>query len=138
MRADALLDDDFQPSDMVWMEMKNNPVDIVIGPIESYEDQLFGYKTAYEGLVLIKDKAWTERLARFAEFVPELQRGLPVDDKYKAQTPGSNADLGAYEAVYYGGNANVGAKTIAINRPHDEAVQLAQDTRPSRQQYVDG
>ncbi|MDQ2702364.1 MAG: Zn-dependent hydrolase [Pseudomonadota bacterium] len=129
MRADALLDDDFRPSDMAWMDMKNNPVDIVIGPIESYEDQLFGYKTAYEGLVLIKDQAWTERLARFAEFLPELQRGLPVDDKYKAQKPGSNADLGAYEVVYYGGNANVGAKTIAINLPNDEHVQLAKGTR---------
>ena len=129
MRADALLSDDFQPSDMAWMDMKHNPVDVVIGPIESYEDQLFGYKTAYEGLVLIKDQDWSERLARFAAFLPELQRGLPVEAKYKAETPGSNADLGAYEAVYYGGNANVGAKTIAINLPNDEAVQLAKGTR---------
>jgi hypothetical protein len=129
MRADALLSDDFQPSDMAWMEMKNNPVDVVIGPIESYEDALFGYKTAYEGLVLVKDQEWSERLARFAAFLPELQRGLPVDDRYKAETPGSNADLGAYEAVYYGGNANVGAKTIAINLPNDEEVQLAKGTR---------
>ena len=129
MRADALLDDDFQPSDMAWMDMKHNAVDVVIGPIESYEDQLFGYKTAYEGLVLIKDQDWSERLARFAAYLPELQRGLPVDAKYKAETPGSNADLGAYEAVYYGGNANVGAKTIAINLPNDEEVQLAKGTR---------
>ena len=129
MRADALLDDDFQPSDMAWMDMKHNAVDVVIGPIESYEDQLFGYKTAYEGLVLIKDQDWSERLSRFAGYLPELQRGLPVDAKYKAETPGSNADLGAYEAVYYGGNANVGAKTIAINLPNDEEVQLAKGTR---------
>jgi len=129
MRADALLSDDFRPSDMAWMEMKHNPVDVVIGPIESYEDQLFGYKTAYEGLVLVKDQEWSARLARFAEFLPELQRGLPVDARYKAETPGSDADLGAYEAVYYGGNANVGAKTIAINLPNDEAVQLARGTR---------
>jgi len=129
MRADALLEDDFQPSDMAWMDMKHNAVDVVIGPIESYEDQLFGYKTAYEGLVLIKDQDWSERLSRFAGYLPELQRGLPVDAKYKAETPGSNADLGAYEAVYYGGNANVGAKTIAINLPNDEEVQLAKGTR---------
>src|SRR5690606_36520111 len=106
-----------------------NPVDVVIGPIESYEDQLFGYKTAYEGLVLIKDMEWSERLARFAGFLPELQRGLPVPEEYKAQMPGSNADLNAYTAVYYGGNANVGAKTIAINLPNDEEVQLAKGTR---------
>ncbi len=129
MRADALLDDDFQPSDMAWMDMKTNPVDIVIGPIETYEDQLFGYKASYEGMVLIKDKAWSDRLARFAAFLPELQRGLPVADKYKAETPGSDADLNAYEAVYYGGDANVGAKTIAINLPNDEQVQLKKGTR---------
>jgi len=129
MRADALLNDDFQASDMAWMDMRGNPVDVVIGPIESYEDQLFGYKTAYEGLVLIKDMEWSERLARFAGFLPELQRGLPVAEEYKAQMPGSNADLNAYTAVYYGGNANVGAKTIAINLPNDEEVQLAKGTR---------
>lgn len=129
MRADALLNDDFRPSDMAWMDMKTNPVDIVIGPIETYEDQLFGYKAAYEGLVLVKDTQWSEKLARFASFLPALQKGLPVDDKYKAEMPGSDADLNAYEVVYYGGNANVGAKTIAINLPNDEEVQLAKGTR---------
>ena len=129
MRADALLDDDFQPSDMAWMDLRGNPVDVVIGPIESYEDQMFGYKTAYEGLVLLKDMEWSERLARFAAFLPELQRGLPVPEAYKTQMPGSDADLNAYTAVYYGGNANVGAKTIAINLPNDEEVQLAKGTR---------
>jgi hypothetical protein len=129
MRADALLNDDFQASDMAWMDMKTNPVDIVIGPIESYEDQLLGIKAAYEGLVLIKDQEWSAKLARFAAFLPELQRGLPVPDKYKAQMPGTDADLNAYRAVHYGGNANVGAKTIAINLPNDEAVQLAKGTR---------
>ena len=129
LRAKALLDDDFQASDLAWMDMKSNPVDIVIGPIESYEDALFGYKTAYEGIVLVKDQEWSQRLARFAQFLPELQRGLPVPDKYKAQMPGSNADLNAYAAVYYGGDANVGAKTIAINLPNDEEVQLQKGTR---------
>jgi len=129
MRADALLSDDYQPSDLAWMDMKTNPVDIVIGPIETYEDQLFGYKAAYEGLVLVKDQAWSAKLARFAKFLPSLQQGLPVDAKYKAETPGSAADLNAYNAIYYGGNANVGAKTIAINLPNDEQVQLKKGTR---------
>jgi hypothetical protein len=129
MRADALLSDDYQPSDLAWMDMKTNPVDIVIGPIETYEDQLFGYKAAYEGLVLVKDQAWSAKLARFAQFLPSLQKGLPVDAKYKAETPGSAADLNAYNAIYYGGNANVGAKTIAINLPNDEQVQLKKGTR---------
>ncbi|WFO18649.1 hypothetical protein ATS73_011080 [Pseudoalteromonas sp. H100] len=74
LRADALQKDDFQVSDFAWMDMKNNPIDVVIGPIETYEDQLFGYRTAYESYVLIKDLKWSERLAKFAAFLPELQK----------------------------------------------------------------
>jgi hypothetical protein len=129
MRADALLSDDFRPSDLAWMDMKTNPVDIVIGPIETYEDQLFGYKASYEGLVLVKDQAWSAKLARFAQFLPSLQQGLPVPARYRAETPGTDADLNAYVAIFYGGNANVGAKTIAINLPNDEVVQLQKGTR---------
>ncbi len=129
LRAEALVSDNYRPSDMAWMDMKTNPVDIVIGPIETYEDQLFGYKAAYESYVLIKDQAWSQRLARFARYLPELQRELPVPEKYKAEKPGSDADLNAYFAVYYAGDANVGAKTIAINLPNDEKVQLEKGTR---------
>ena len=129
LRADALLSDDYQPSDFAWMAMKNNPVDIVIGPIETYEDQLYGYKASYESYVLIKDQAWSKKLARFAQYLPELQRGLPVPERYKAEQPGSDADLNAYFAIYYGGDANVGAKTIAINLPNDEQVQFKKGTR---------
>jgi hypothetical protein len=129
MRADALLTDDFQPSDMAWMDMKNNPIELVIGPIETYEDQLFGYRTAYESYVLIKDMAWSDRLARFAQYLPELQQGLPVPDEYKQEMPGSDADLNAYDVVYYAGHCNAGSKTIAINLPNDEEVQLAKGTR---------
>ena len=129
LRAAALLNDDYQPSDFAWMAMKKNPVDIVIGPIETYEDQLYGYKASYEAYVLIKDQAWSKRLARFAKYLPELQRELPVPDRYKAEQPGSDADLNAYFAIYYAGDANVGAKTIAINLPNDEQVQLQKGTR---------
>ena len=73
MRADALESDDYQPSDMAWLDMKENPIDIVIGPIETYEDQMFGAKATHEGFVLIKDMAWSERLARFAALLPSLQ-----------------------------------------------------------------
>ncbi|TBR36241.1 MULTISPECIES: dipeptidyl-peptidase 3 family protein [Dyella] len=129
LRADALLSDDYRPSDFAWMAMKKNPVDIVIGPIETYEDQLFGYKASYESYVLVKDQAWSAKLSRFVKYLPELQRELPVDAKYKAEKPGSDADLNAYFAVYYAGDANVGAKTIAINLPNDEEVQLKKGTR---------
>jgi len=129
MRASALETDDFQPSDMVWMDMKSNPIELVIGPIETYEDRLFGYRAAYEAYVLLKDLAWSERLARFARYLPELQTGLPVPDEYKQEMPGSDADLNAYDVVYYAGHSNAGSKTIAINLPNDEEVQLAKGTR---------
>ncbi|GAA64043.1 nudix hydrolase 3 [Pseudoalteromonas sp. BSi20311] len=129
LRADAIQNDDFQASDFAWMDMKNNPIDVVIGPIENYEDQLFGYRAAYESYVLIKDLKWSERLAKFAAFLPELQKGLPVDSKYKQEVPGSDADLNAYDVVYYAGHSNAGSKTIAINLPNDEQVQLEKGTR---------
>jgi len=129
MRADALVSDDFRPSDMAWMDMKDNRIDLVIGPIENYEDQLFAYRTAYEAYVLLKDMAWSEKLSKFAAFLPELQRGLPVEAKYKAEVPGTDSDLNAYDALYYAGHSNAGSKTIAINLPNDEEVQLAKGTR---------
>ena len=129
LRADALLSNDYYASDMAWMDMKTNPVELVIGPIETYEDQLFGYRAAFESYVLLKDMAWSERLAKFAQFLPELQKGLPVPAEYKAEMPGSDADLNAYDVIYYAGHSNAGSKTIAINLPNDERVQLAKGTR---------
>ena len=129
LRADALETDDYQPSDMAWLDMKDNPIDVIIGPIETYEDQMFGAKAAHEGFVLIKDMEWSERLARFAALLPSLQESLPVPGEYKAEMPGTDSDLNAYDAVYYAGDANAGAKTIAINLPNDEEVQLAKGTR---------
>lgn len=129
MRAEALKTDDYQASDMAWMDMKNNPIELVIGPIENYQDALYGYRSAFETFVLIKDQVWSERLARFTKYMPELQRGLPVDEAYKAEIPGSDADLNAYDLVYCAGDCNSGAKTIAINLPNDEEVQLTKGTR---------
>lgn len=129
MRAQALRTDEYQASDFAWMDMKNNPIDVVIGPIESYEDQLYGYRAAFESYVLIKDLAWSEKLAKYAQFLPELQKGLPVAKKYKAEVPGSDADLNAYDVIYYAGHSNAGSKTIAINLPNDEEVQLKKGTR---------
>lgn len=129
LRADALLSDDYLASDMAWMDMKTNPIELVIGPIESYEDQLFGYRAAFEAYVLIKDLAWSEKLAKYAAFLPELQQGLPVVEAYKAEVPGSDADLNAYDVIYYAGHSNAGSKTIAINLPNDERVQLEKGTR---------
>jgi hypothetical protein len=127
--ATALVTDQYRPSDMAWMDMKRNRLDIVLGPIESYEDELFGYKTAAEGFVLIKDLAWSQRLAKYAAMLPALQRGIPVPDAYKRERPGAGADLNAYDVVYVSGQANAGVKTIAINLPNDEVVQLQKGAR---------
>jgi hypothetical protein len=129
MRAAALLSDDYQPSDLAWMDMKSNPIDVVIGPIETYEDKLFGAKAAFESYVLIKDLEWSARLARYTDFLPALQEGLPVAAEYKAEVPGTDSDLNAYDVVYYAGDCNAGSKTIAINLPNDEQVQAQKGTR---------
>jgi uncharacterized LabA/DUF88 family protein len=129
MRADAFLSNNYQPSDFAWMDMTENDIDVVIGPIESYEDQLYGYRAGFESYVLIKDLAWSEKLAVYAQYLPELQRNLPVPAEYKAEVPGSGAQLNAYDVVYYAGHSNAGSKTIAINLPNDEQVQLQKGTR---------
>lgn len=129
LRAAALLTDSYQASDYAWMDMKTNPIELVYGPIETYEDQLFGYRAAFESYVLLKDLAWSEKLNKYASFLPELQQGLPVAAEYKAQMPGANADLNAYDVIYYAGHSNAGSKTIAINLPNDEQVQLEKGTR---------
>jgi len=129
LRADAFESNQYRHSDMAWMDVEGNAVDVVIGPIETYEDQLFGYRAAFEAFVLIKDQAWSERLSKFTQFLPQLQEGLPVSDEYKQEEPGREAELNTYDAVYYAGDANAGAKTIAINLPNDEQVQLEKGTR---------
>ena len=129
LRADALLTDDYRASDLAWMDMRDNPLDVVIGPIETYEDQLAGFKASHEAFVLVKDQEWSRRLAGYARLLPQLQAGLPVADAYKAETPGTDADLGAYDVVFVAGDANAGSKTIAINLPNDEAVQLEKGSR---------
>ncbi len=129
LRSQAMLTDDYQASDMAWLDMKDNNIDVVVGPIETYEDQLYGYKAAHECYVLLKDMEWSKRLAKYAEFLPQLQKDLPVPAAYKAEKPGRDTELNAYDVVYYAGDCNAGSKTIAINLPNDEEVQLKKGTR---------
>lgn len=129
LRADALLSDDYLASDLEWMDMKSNMIDFVVGPIENYEDKLYNYKAAHEAYVLIKDMEWSKRLAKFVSFLPELQENLPVAEEYKKESPGTDSDLNAYDVIYYAGDCNAGGKTIAINLPNDERVQLEKGTR---------
>lgn len=128
-RRQALQTDEYFESDMVWMDMKDSRLDFVFGPIENYEDALYGYKTAYEAFVLIKDEKWSADLARFTKMLPELQKQLPCDPKYKQEVPGTESDLNVYDVIYYAGDCNAGSKTIAINLPNDERVHLEKGTR---------
>jgi hypothetical protein len=129
LRADALLTDNYQPSDLAWMDMKDNNIDFVVGPIENYEDALYNYKAAHEAYILIKDLEWSQKLSRFAALLPALQQSLPVAPEYKTEVPGSDSDLGVYDAVYYAGDCNAGSKTIAINLPNDPVVHVMKGSR---------
>lgn len=129
LRAKALETDDYFESDMAWMNMKNSQLDFVVGPIEVYEDELFGYKASHSAYVLVKDLDWSKKLEKYINYLPELQKGLPVAEKYKKESPGSDSDLNVYDVIYYAGDCNAGGKTIAINLPNDEKVQLKKGTR---------
>jgi hypothetical protein len=129
LRAEALVTSEYFASDMAWMDMKNNNIDFVVGPIENYTDGLYGYKAAFESFILIKDMEWSVKLAKFAALLPELQTKLPVATEYKTEVPGSSSDLGVYDAVYYAGDCNAGSKTIAINLPNDERVHIEKGSR---------
>jgi hypothetical protein len=131
-RAKALLTDDYYESDMVWMDMIDNQLDMIVGPIENYEDQMFGHKAAHEAYILVKDLQWSERLAKYASMLPELQTNLPVEGKYKQEKPGTDSQLAAFDVIYYAGDCNAGSKTIAVNLPNDEGIQLAKGTRRSQ------
>lgn len=132
LRAEALVTDNFTASDNAWLDMKTNGLDIIIGPIENYEDKLFNARTSYESYVLIKDKVWSARLAKYVKMLPDLQKNLPVAAKYKAEKPGTDSELNAYDVVYYAGDCNAGSKTIAVNLPNDEKIQQEKGTRRSQ------
>ncbi len=132
LRAEALVTDKYDASDIAWLDMKNNTIDLIIGPIETYEDALYNYRAAYEAYVLIKDKEWSQRLKKYVGMLPELQAGLPVSAEYKKEQPGTSSELNAYEVIYYAGHSNAGGKTIAVNLPNDEEIQKKKGTRRSQ------
>ena len=132
LRAEALLTDQYSESDRAWLDMTDNTIDVIIGPIENYEDHLYNYKTAYEAYILVKDKEWSQRLEKYVSYLTELQESLPVPSAYKSEAPGTDAQLNAYDAVYYAGDCNSGSKTIAVNLPNDETLQQEKGTRRSQ------
>lgn len=128
-RIEAFRTDDYLESDLAWMDMKESNIDIVVGPIESYDDKFQETKTSYESYILLKDNERSKDLAKFVAMLPELQKELPCRPEYKTFVPGTSSDLNVYDAVYYAGDGNAGSKTIAINLPNDERVHALKGTR---------
>ena len=129
MRAEALLNDNYFDSDLAWMDMKDNKIDFLVGPIEDAEDRFLNTKTAYESYLLIKDEQSTNKLEEIAKLLPQLQQALPVSAAYKKEVPGKSSDIVVYDAIYYSGYCNAGAKNISINRPLDGRIQLEKGNR---------
>ena len=128
-RVKAFRTDDYLASDMAWMDMKDCNMDLVIGPIENYDDKLNEAKAAYECFILLKDEKRSANLAKYVGLLPELQKMLPCAPEYKTFVSGTSSDLNVYDAIYYAGDCNAGSKTIAINLPNDERVHAAKGTR---------
>ena len=128
-RKKAFETDDYFESDMAWMDMKNSNIDFVVGPIENYDDKFMEAKASYEAFVLVKDVERSKQLAHFVKMLPDIQKILPCDPKYKTFVPGTESDLNVYNAIYYAGDCNAGSKTIAINLPNDDRVQAKKGAR---------
>jgi len=129
LRAQAFETDDYLASDLAWMDMRTNIFDIVIGPIESYEDQFMGARAAHSAQILIKDLEWSARLDKYGELLPKLQAALPCDPKFKQEKAHADANMYVYDVILYRGDCNAGSKNIAINLPNDPRVHEQKGSR---------
>ena len=127
-RADAFLSDDYYASDMLWMDLDSG-VEITIGPYETYEDGLFGYKAAFEAFVTVTDPQESARLATFKHELPWLESRLPIPDHHKNLARGSDSPIRVVDAVYSAGDTRAGIQTIAFNLPNDERVREAKGSK---------
>ncbi|HVF42757.1 MAG TPA: hypothetical protein VM936_07095, partial [Pyrinomonadaceae bacterium] len=120
-RADAFLSDDYYESDVAWMEL-DSPIDVTIGPYETYSDGLFGYKAAFEAYVTLRDEAESKKLAFFSNHLQELEDNLPIDPRYRNPKLGAASPIRVVNVVYSSGEGNSGVQTAAFNLPNDERV----------------
>jgi hypothetical protein len=121
LRADAFLSNDYLASDFAWMDL-DSPVDITIGPYETYNDELFGYKAAFEAYVNVRDPKETQKLNFFGKHMQELEDNLPVDKQYRNPKVGAMAPMVVVNQVYGAGDGNMGVQTAAYNLPNDERI----------------
>jgi hypothetical protein len=120
-RAEAFLSDDYYASDVAWMDL-DAPIDVTFGPYETYEDELFGYKAAFEAFVTLRDEAESAKLVKFSGYLQELENNLPIDPKYRNPKLGAASPIRVVDSVYSSGEGNVGVQTAAYNLPNDEKV----------------
>jgi len=121
-RADAFLSNAYRQSDMDWMDL-DSPIEITIGPYEVYEDKLFGYKTAFESFVTITDPEASEKLMRYKQELPAMERNLPIPNKMKNLQRGTESPIRVVDVVFTAGDTKSGVQTIAYNLPNDEVVR---------------
>ena len=120
-RAAAFASDDYYESDVAWMEL-DSPIDVTIGPYETYEDELFSYKAAFEAYVTLRDDAETDKLAKFSGHLQELENNLPMDPRYRNPKLGAASPIRVVNEVFASGEGNSGVQTAAFNLPNDERV----------------
>ncbi len=122
-RADAFLSNDYFQSDIDWVELKDHKIEVVIGPYEVYEDAMFGYKAAFESFVTIVDPEESKKLQVVGEYLDELERNLPIEEKYMNFNRGKSSPIKVVNEVYTAGDTKAGVQTAAFNLPNDEKVR---------------
>jgi len=120
-RADAFASDDYYESDMAWMDL-DAPLDITIGPYETYNDELFGYKAAFEAYVNLRDEKESARLSAFTARLQQIEDNLPIDPKYRNPKLGAAAPIRVVDEIISAGDGSHGVQTAAYNLPNDERV----------------
>ena len=121
LRAAAFLSNDYFASDMAWMELDAS-IDATIGPYETYEDEWFGYKAAFEAFITLRDDAETKKLDVFSAKLQELENALPIDPALRSPKLGALAPIRVVNVVFSGGDGNRGVQTAAFNLPNDDRV----------------
>ncbi|MEJ2636610.1 MAG: peptidase [Calditrichia bacterium] len=127
--ADAFLSNDYYQSDMDWMDLKDNLIEVVMGPYEVYEDQLFNYKASFEAFITLKDPDESAKLARFAGYLSDIEKNLPIPDEYKNYERGSESPIVVAQEIFDAGDAKAGVQTLAFNLPNDERVRKAKGSK---------
>lgn len=129
LRAEAFGSDDYFESDMAWMDVKDNVLDVTIGPYEVYEDNLFNYKAAFEAFICVRDPAESEKLEGLKLYLLDMEKNLPIEDRYKNLERGLESPISVVDLIFSAGDTKAGVQTIAFNLPNDERVREAKGSK---------